>query len=246
LSEEHNHVIIDADALFGSWSRHPADASLDRLLALMTRHGVERACVCSTCGVDFSCDEGNAETAAVARRYPHLIPVATADPRSFVGAREEIQRCVEEGFRIFRLFPEYQGWSPDSPAGRRLLGLIEDTGCLLILGGALPGILSVVRGLRIPVVLTGVHFYQMADLMAAVEGLPKVHLTTRFLMGPGALDTAVEVLGSQRLLFGSHAALSYMAPSLRVIEAAALTPAQRSGILGDNLQRLLGEHHANH
>jgi predicted TIM-barrel fold metal-dependent hydrolase len=47
-------------------------------------------------------------------------------------------------------------------------------------------------------------------------------------------------LGSERLLFGSHAALCYMAPSLRVIEAAHLTPEERRQILGENMRRLLG------
>ena len=239
-------MIIDADALFGPWSRRPADASLERLLALMTKHGVDRACVCSTRGVDYNDAEGNAETAAVARVHRHLIPVATVDPRPFIGSEQEIRRCAAEGFKIFRLFPEYQGWSPDNPSGRRLLRLIEDTGAILILGGALPAVLNAVRSVRIPVILTGGHFYQMADLMAAVDELPNVYLTTRFLMGPGALEMAVGALGGRRLLFGSHAALSYMAPSLRVIEVAALAAEQRAGILGDNLRRLLGDEYADH
>jgi predicted TIM-barrel fold metal-dependent hydrolase len=239
-------VMIDADTLFGPWSRRPADASLERLLALMKKHGVDRACVCSTLGVNYSSVQGNAETAAVARVHPNLVPVATVDPRLFVGTEQEIRRCVADGFKIVRLFPEYQGWSPDSPSSRRLLRLIEDTGAILMLGGALPAILNAVRSVRNPVILTGVHFYQMADLMAVVDEMPHVHLTTRFLMGPGALDMAVRVLGSQRLLFGSHAALSYMAPSLRVIQVAELTPTQRAAILGDNLRQLLGENYANH
>jgi predicted TIM-barrel fold metal-dependent hydrolase len=239
-------MIIDADTLVGRWSRRPADASLERLLALMAAHGVDRACVCSTRGVDYSYQEGNTETAAIARAHPQLIPVATVDPRQLLDCAPEIRRRATEGFRLFRLLPEYQGWSPDSPSARRVLRLIEDAGAILILGGTLPATLSAVCGLRIPVILTGVHFYQIADLLAMVDELPHVYLTTRFLMGPGALETAVSALGVERLLFGSHAALSYMAPSLRVIQAAELTPEQRSDVLGGNLQRLLGANHDDH
>jgi predicted TIM-barrel fold metal-dependent hydrolase len=172
--------------------------------------------------------------------------VFTLDPRRYLGCAEEIRRRTAGGYKLFRLFPEYQGWSPNSPSARRILGFLEDAGAILLLGGPADQALPVVRGLQIPVILTGAHFYQLADVLAWADELPHVYVSTRLLIGPGAIETFVAHAGHARLLFGSHAPLVYLAPALRVVEGAGLSPEQRAAVMGGNLERLLGGDHGHH
>ena len=115
-----------------------------------------------------------------------------------------------------------------------------------MLGGSADLTIPIVRDLRIPVILTGAHFYQLADVLAYANELPHVHPTTRFLIGPGAVETFVSNAGHERLLFGSHAPLAYLASALRMIESTILTPEQRAAIMGGNLERLMGEDNGHH
>jgi predicted TIM-barrel fold metal-dependent hydrolase len=234
-------MITDADTVFGFWPGRRVDISLERLLGLMAHYGIDRACVCSARGVCYDYEEGNAETVEVTQRHSNLIPVMTIDPRRHLGCVEEIRRRVNEGFRLFRLYPDYQGWSLNSPSARRVIDLLQDAGAILMLGGSADLTIPIVRDLRIPVILTGAHFYQLADVLAYSNELPHVHLTTRFLIGPGAVKTFVSNVGHERLLFGSHAPLAYLASALRMIESTILTPEQRAAIMGGNLERLMGE-----
>jgi predicted TIM-barrel fold metal-dependent hydrolase len=233
-------VIIDTDTLVGFWPVRRCDISPERLQALMARHGIDRACACSARGVWYDDEEGNRETEAIASRYPNLIPVATIDPHKFTKAEAEMRRCVEAGVRVFRLFPEYQGWSPASPSVHRILRLMDEAGVVIVIGGSISQALPELKGLRTPVILAGAHVYQLADALACAAEAPNVHLSTRLLIGPGAIETAVSCLGHERLVFGSHAPLTYLASALRVLEYAELTGEQRQAILYANMRRLIG------
>ena len=233
-------MIIDMDTLVGFWPIRHCDISAARLQALMTRYGIDRACACSARGVWYDDEEGNRETEEIASLYPNLIPVATIDPRKFTNAAAEIRRWLDAGGRIFRLFPEYQGWPLNSPSFRRILRLLDEAGVVIVVGGSISQVLPELRGLRAPVILAGAHFYQLADALACADEMPNVYLSTRLLIGPGTIERAVSCLGHERLVFGSHAPLVYLASALRVLEYANLTAEQRKSILYSNMWGLIG------
>jgi hypothetical protein len=237
---EITEVRIDADTVVGFWPIRNVDVSLARLKNVLAEHKMAGACICSARGIWYDFAEGNEETLALARDDPQLIPVMTVDPRRFIGCRDEIRRRTQEGYRLFRLFPEYQGWPVDAPSVRALLGHLEGSGAILMLGGSATQAVPVVSGLQTPVILTGCHFYQLSDVLAEAGALPNVFVTTRFLIGPGSLDIAAHALGASRLIFGSHAPLEYMAPSLRLVDVSALEAGAKAAVLGGNLLRLLG------
>lgn len=238
--------IFDVDTIVGFWPIRNVDISPAQLRAVMARHGVSRACVCSARGVWYDYEEGNDETIRWAQQERQLTPVMTLDPRRWLGCREEIRRRVREGHRIFRLFPEYQGWSLALASARRLLGYLEDEGAIVIVGGTADVAVPAVRGLRMPVLLAGCHFYQLAEVLAETEGLEHLYLSTRFLVAPGSLDIAAARLGADHLVFGSHAPLAYLAPAVRTVAASALDDASRAAVFAGNLKRLLGDDHEDH
>ncbi len=238
--------VFDADAIVGFWPIRNVDISPQRLEQIMAQHEVSGACICSARGIWYDYLEGNAETVQFAQGDARLLPVMTLDPRRWLGCREEIRRRVAEGHRLFRLFPEYQGWSLGLSSARRLLGCLEDEGAIVMLGGPTDAAVSAVMGMQTQVVLLGCHFYQLSEVLANAEKLRHVYLSTRFLVGPGSIDLAAQHLGPDQLLFGSHAPVAYMASALRVVKSAHLDDEARAGVMGGNLRRLLGGEHADH
>ncbi len=232
-------MIVDIDTLFGFWPGRRVDLSLDRLLELMAKHGVDAAWTASARGIAYDFLEGNAEAIAAAQQHPRLTPVLTLDPRRYLGAPEEVKQRIAEGHRLFRLYPEYQNWSADAPAARKLLSILENAGAVIMLGGTAAQAIPAILDLSTPVVLTWAHFYSLSDLLAYADELPHVYLSTRFLIGPGSLEIAVGALGAQRLLFGSHAPLVTMGAALGLVQQSELPDDQKAAILGGNAQRLL-------
>ncbi|HOR01619.1 MAG TPA: amidohydrolase family protein [Anaerolineae bacterium] len=231
--------IIDLDAVAGSWPQRRADISVGRLLSMMDRHGVGRACTVSARGILYDDAEGNAETLAWCRDNPRLIPVGTIDLRKFAGYRAEIARLNAAGVRLWRLFPEHQGWTFELATFRRVLSALEDAGAVLFVSGQPSAVARAVAGARLPVIL-GVHFYQMADLLATLEEGAGLCISTRLLHGPGVLGRLVQAMGHERIVFGSGAPLASLGSALGCIAAARLPAEQRAAILGGNLRRLLG------
>ena len=106
-------LIFDVNTFFGLDRRAPTDWSLEALQRLLDRHEVSRALTYSLRGVAFDFVEGNNESVAAAARDERLVPVATVDPRRYVDCVEEVHRCLSEGLRVFRFFPDLQGWPLD-------------------------------------------------------------------------------------------------------------------------------------
>ena len=237
--------IIDLDTMAGVWPQRPADISTRRLLQMMDQHNIGRACVVSARGVLYDDADGNTETAEWCRSETRFVPTGTIDLRKFVGYREEILRLTEAGVRLWRLFPEYQGWTLDQAAFRRVLSMLDDVGAVLLIGGQPSAVARATAGTDLPIILD-CHFYQMGDLLAVLEEGSNLYVSTRLLHGPGAMELLVRTMGAERLIFGTGAPLSSPGSVLKRIAVADLTDQQRSAILGDNLRRLLREESHDH
>jgi predicted TIM-barrel fold metal-dependent hydrolase len=232
--------IIDVDTIAGFWPQRHADISTQRLLQMMDQHSVARACVVSARGVLYDDTDGNTETLAWQRSEARFIPIGTLDLRKFIGYRDEIQRLTEAGVRLWRLFPEYQGWSFDQAVFRRVLSALGEAGAILLISGKPSAVARGTAGAGIPIILD-VHFYQAGDLLAVLEEGADFYVSTRLLHGPGVMEMLVQTIGHERLIFGTGAPLSSPGSVLKRIAVAELTDEQRAAILGGNLRRLLTE-----
>ncbi len=233
------HGIMDLDAIAGVWPLRRADISTGRLLAMMDQHGVARSCVVSARGIFYDDLDGNSETLAWCAAEPRLIPVGTIDLRRFIGYRAEIARLTAAGVKLWRLFPEHQGWPYDMAGFRRVLAALEGAGAVLFISGQPSASARATAGARLPII-AGAHFNQMGDLLAVLEEGANLHLSTQHLHGPGALETLAEIVGTDRLIFGSGAPLSASGSALKRITTSDLSPVRQAAILGGNLRRLLG------
>ncbi len=166
--------------------------------------------------------------------------MGTIDLRRFVGYRDIVARLTAAGVKLWRLFPDQQGWTVDMAGFRRVLSALEDAGAILFVMGQASAVARATAGARLPVIL-GHHFSQMGDLLAVLEEGAGFYLSTRHLHGPGALEIMAETIGVERLIFGSGAALASPGSALNRVRTSRLTPEQQAAVLGGNLRRLLGE-----
>ena len=238
--------IFDVNTHFGRRIDADYDLSLDALLAGLDSHGVAGALSYSLQGVHYDARVGNSETLAVARRHPHILPAATLDLREYLDWRADIDGCLKAGVRAFRFFPELQGWSVSSGFFGRLLDRLAGSGvCLIFAAGGLTTrwghaeeLARLTAGRGLPLILTDTNYQTMAEVITVMRAHPHVHVETNWLASVDAVEIMAELVGADRILYGSNAPLHPMQKALNQVLEADISDADKGAILGGNAIRL--------
>jgi len=236
--------IIDANTCFGFWPLQRTDLSLSALTQVIDQHKVGLACTLSTVGIFYDAAEGNRRTLEACAQNNRLLPVGTVDPRHHAGAVTEIAGARERGLRLFRLFPETQGWAPRIACFRGLAEAISKEGLPLMVEcaalGSATDILQATAGLDLPVILSGVRHTNLAEAMTVMTQRPHTYLETHALASAGSLEIAAVEIGPERLIFGSRSPLHYFSSAYLRLKYAGLEGDALAAASGGNLAGLLG------
>ncbi len=234
----------------------------DELLASMDEAGVDLSVACGfawreaelcRCHNDYLLE-------AAAGSGGRLIPFCTVQP-SEDDAREEIERCAAAGaLGLGELRPENQGYSLTDSREAGILAWAADTHGLALLfhvtepaGHAYPG----KAGLPLEQIARFIADFPSATVIAAHWGgglpfyalMPEVReslartyfdtAATDLLYEPGIYARAVELVGPERILFGSDFPLVSQEHALRRLRDAPLDERALRLIEGENARRLL-------
>jgi len=188
-----------------------------------------------------------------------LIPFCIFAPGE--GAVGEIERCLAAGARGFgELRPESQGWDLDNKALSGPLGrLASESGAVLLFHASEPvgpayagkegqSLGSLYRFIeRWPAAKVvaahwggGLPFYKL--MRRAHETLANTYFdtaATRFLYRPEVFRRAVDIVGAERVLFGSDFPLLPQSRCRHEVDEAQMSAAEKARILGENARRLL-------
>ena len=238
-------------------------ATAEELLASMERAEVDTSVVLGFAWSEQElCREHNEYLLeAAARSSGRLVPFCIIQPRAGDDALAEIARCVRGGARgLGELRPESQGYSLDESAGDILAEAARRHDLILLfhvsepVGHAYPGksglgldafyrFVSCHQGLT----AVGAHwagglpFYALMPEVA--EGLANVYVDTAatpLLYGPAIYRQVAELVGSERILFGSDYPLISQQRQRQAIEDSLEDDEDgRRLILGENACRLL-------
>ncbi|MGH3655652.1 MAG: amidohydrolase family protein [Micromonosporaceae bacterium] len=237
-------ITLDIDVLVGGYpSRDDARRGPDEVVAVLRRHRVTAAAVASLRAALFDVRTGNDEVlplAAAGLPGVEVVPVGTTDLRDPVGAVDELERLVEAGIRVVRLFPDEQDVEPDFPSVRHIARAAAGLGMVLLTGGDVRRFWRPYAGLGATVVFLDTHFYHLGDFLVVAADEPGFHTSTRLLNSPDALEQVAERVGVDRLLFGSRTPYyETLVPRLR-LATSGLDPDQVAAVAGGTARRLLG------
>ena len=238
--------IFDACTLFGPWPQHSADLAVESLLQVMSQNGIARSLVTATTGIFHDYQQGNTETLVAARRYAQqLYPVATLDPRAYPECLQEAETRAAEGFRLFRFFPDRQGWPLRFAPFREALQKCDALGVPVIVTVARPGdcteLADAVAFTQAPLLLAGVTPSTLGEALAVLRADTKFYIETTHLLAPGTFEMVRDNMahGVERLVFASYSPLRYLSAALGPVLASTLSDDHKALVLGGNLRRLL-------
>lgn len=237
-------IVIDANTIFGSmWPLERRDISIEKLKRDMGRFEVNKAITLSARGIFYDHVLGNDETSKVCSEDTRFIPALTIDPRVFTDDDKEIEKRTLEGFRILRLFPEFQGFNIQSGHVRRMLVKAMESSLLLMMPVqvGIKNVLELLKELReLRIILGGIGYSEVAEIMVAMGESDNLFIETRLIDSVDGVDMLVEKFGADRLIFGSGAPLGYVGSSLNLIRHAHISEAEKRIILSGSIERLIG------
>ena len=241
-----NFPIFDACTLCGAWPQHAADLSVESLLTMMTQNNIARSFVTSSNGIFYDYIQGNEQTATLARAHPQqLLPVGTLDPRAYPGCLDELKLRADAGFRLFRFFPDRQGWPLSLASFVEIVNKCDELGVLVAVNIAKAGDCSLLGQLvgwgKTPLIISGVTGEMLGEAICVARAHPNFYFETARLTAPNALETVRDSVpdGVQRLIFASYSPLRYLSAALGPVLTSTLSDEDKALVLGGNLRRLL-------
>jgi predicted TIM-barrel fold metal-dependent hydrolase len=257
-------MILDINAYLGHWPfRRLRYNTSESLMKLMEKAKIDLAVVSSASSVLYrNCQEGNLELhEEIMGHEDRLITFACINP-NYAGWREDLQYCVDEiGVKGLRLHPNYHDYDL---SGENATALIQEANkrglpisvtlrmederqshwLVKVLGVPVHQIIEAInRSPEATFILTYIHFQEAEQI---INACPKrknffIETTSHYLLGdyPNHLQTLIDKIGVNRILFGSGMPLKYPQASLLKVEHLQVSGEDKEKILGKNAAKLL-------
>ena len=257
---------IDSDACFAIlYSDKDAKlATADELIADMDKNGVDVSVVTNIGWTTHElCVETNDYILESIARYPHrLVGFCTVQPNSYPAAIDEIERCAQGGIRgVGELRPDTQLFDlQDEEVIQPFIDAVSKHKLILLthasepVGHQYPGKGAVTPDILYPFItkfpdLTivcahwggGLPFYAlMPEVKQALRNVYFDTAASPFLYSPQVYHQVIQLVGADRILFGSDYPLLAQNRLLDEVRSLDLPEEIMNPILSGNAQRLLG------
>lgn len=236
-----DHGFIDVNTQIGPEHGAAGGASALTLARERRSHGVRHALVRHRNALHAETRHGNRELLAAAELDDALVPIAVLSP----ARSDTLDEATGLGSRVAGFWLDGRA-SPGngSIATGQLVRAAARTGKPLIAPistyGDASRIGAATADLGVPVVLSGWHYNNSVDTLAAARRWPHLHVDTGGAAHLGAIEIAVREIGHERVLYGSGAPFRAMQSSINAILTARIPDDQKRAILGENAARVFG------
>jgi predicted TIM-barrel fold metal-dependent hydrolase len=236
-----DYGFVDVNTQIGPEHGEARGAPAASLTRERRSHGVRHTLTRHRTALHAETRVGNRELLAAAELDDALLPIAV-----LAAARSDtLDEATGLGNRVAGFWLDGRA-SPGngSVATDELVRAAAKTGKPLIAAIATYGdasrIGAATADLGVPVVLSGWHYNNSVDTLAAARRWPHLHVETSGAAHFGAIDVAVRQIGHERVLYGSGAPFRGMQSSINAILTARIPDDQKRAILGENAARIFG------
>jgi len=257
---------IDSDPCFAILysDKNAKLATADELIASMDKAGVDISVIVNIGWTTHElCVETNDYILESVARYPRrLIGFCAVQPNSCEAAIAEIERCVEGGIRgVGEMRPDMQLFDiRDEEVMEPLVRVITKHKLILLthtsepVGHEYPGKGGITPDMLYPFITNfpdltivcahwggGLPFYAlMPEVKKAMSNVFFDTAASPFLYAPQVYNQVIQLIGADKILFGSDYPLLAQARLLEEIRSLDLPEETKNLILSGNAQRLLG------
>jgi predicted TIM-barrel fold metal-dependent hydrolase len=247
---------IDLNGYYGRWPywglRH---GSVEEMLRLMDRYGIERAALASTRAIFSDWERGNEEVRTVVERWPdRFLGVISINPVLGERQLDRFEEYVVDNRVIgLRLYPIYHSYKLGvrEPILDAIFQRLETLGLpvfiplRLMMNWAMPvlPIVSIEKVVaRFPslrIVIEGVNYEELKQILPLILDHDSIYIETSCLQLRGAIERLVSLIGIGRILFGTGMPLQNPACEIAKISHLKLSEEDKEAIFKHNAERFL-------
>ncbi len=259
------HQYIDSDPCFAVLYS-PKEAKLataDELIDSMDKEGIDISVIVNIGWTTHElCVETNDYILESIARYPkRLIGFGSVQPNSFDAAIAEIERCAKGGMRgIGEIRPDMQLFDLNDEIMLPIIETLRKHQLILLthasepVGHLYPGKGAITPEMLYPFITAfpdltivcahwggGLPFYAlMPEVKKAMKNVFFDTAASPYLYSPEIYHQVIQLVGADKILFGSDYPLLAQGRLLKEINSLDLAPETKSLILGGNARKLLG------
>jgi uncharacterized protein len=231
---------IDVNAQVGPRAGGGRGAPIEELTAERNGHGIRFSLVRHRTALVGESQLGNDELLGVCAGDPGLLPVAVLS----LDRTEDVDRAAPLASKVAGFWLEGRSAPGGGLSAEPVVKAAARTGRPLFVPisgwGSAAAIGAATEGLGVPVILTGSHYTTSVDDLAAGRRYDHLHFDTSSMAHYRAIETAVGVVGAERVLLGTNSPFRAIQSSLNAILSAAIPDDAKRAILGGNAARLFG------
>lgn len=241
-------LVIDCHCHIGFG--HDYQQSISEQFKEMDQFGIDRSVICP---VDkylaVENRKGNDFILKASRKFPNrFIPFTSANPWYGKKALIELQRTINEGARGIKLHPSIQGFLLCDDLVYPIVELACEQKIPIYFHTGTPAYSQPMHvaelALRYPE--ANLIMGHMGSTDFWIDAVPAASLSTNIFVDtswslPDKIRHAVDILGAERVLFGSDSPLSSYNIEMGCVNATSLSENEKTMIMGKNILRLIGE-----
>ncbi len=221
---------------------HVPDARVEKVVADLHHYGLDKVCVFSFSGVYSDEQFGNDIIAGAAKTYPDsFVGFTLLNPlRGKEEMVKELERTNKKGLRGIKLIPTYHGYPVDGDLLEVACQWAHQHRQIIINHdwGSAAHIEALVSKYPNACFVAG-HSYRFKEYRDVFKKYPNLFICSCPLLTPGACEEMVQVVGADRLMFGSDLLDLPIGWGLGPILFARIGADEKRLILGDNLRKVL-------
>jgi predicted TIM-barrel fold metal-dependent hydrolase len=235
--------IIDTHGHYGQWPFPIKTWEPEDIRRLFHRLGISKGIFSSSLGVTYDFREGNRELAEKFKGFPELLGYVTINPNYPGESIVELDRYLDgPTFVGVKLHCMYTGVRVNSIGTLKVLEKVAEKGVPILIHGSLTETMDACRKIpHLKVIMAHQGSYGLRGQAHVLADFPQIHFD--FCSTPkeqGKLRAALDVVGADRILFGSDVTLINLSYVLGIVKDTPLSVEEKEKILYKNAQRLFG------
>ncbi len=241
-------MLIDSHIHLGSFSvAYPfAESRMEKVIQMLRDEGVDYALTSSAKALHCDCPEGNAEVLEAAKKYKEIIPCLVVNPWHEKQAMSDLEQWKENGYVGVKLHPDCHNYPLNSEAAEPILEFCQNQGLPVLthstggnpLSGAGPieDVAKKFDNLKLIAAHGGI--FSDRQVAQVVKDYPQLYLEISVGYEAGKLERTVEMIGPDRILFGSDCPLHNPSVMLQRVKVMKLSKEDEEKILWKNAVKL--------
>jgi len=234
-------MLVDAHVHIGSCAiDYPfVETRTDKIVDMLRAEGVDYAVVSSARALFYDCVEGNAEVLEACRRHPQLIPLVVVNPWFPEQAMDLLRNRREQGFVGVKLHPNLHNYGLDTRRAAPILEFLEREQVPTLthseggdpLSGALALKAVAEKFPRLKLVAAHGGIFSDREVARVVADYPQLYLEVSVEYEAGKLEASLEMIGADRIMFGSDCPLHHPSVMLQRVRVMGLSAQDEEKIL---------------